>query len=162
MTVKIKRSHENAQIPTRGTEKAGGWDIYATEIITDPEQPDFVRVMTGIHLQPEPGTMIRIAPRSSLTKTHWIIQNSPVLCDEDYTGEYEIRFRAFPIGAHYTGIENSNITLPIQLVYPEFPFKPGDRIAQLYKSSVLPIVWEVVTELEETARGAGGFGSTGA
>lgn len=156
MTVKIQLSHEDAKLPTKGTEKSGGWDIYATQIITDKNEPDFVRVMTGIHLQPEPGMMIRVSPRSSLTKTKWVIQNSPVLCDEDYTGEYEIRFRAFPTGIKEGGWGSHH------LVYPEFPYVVGDRVAQLWKESVLPIVFEVVDKLEETARGAGGFGSTGA
>jgi dUTPase len=86
-----------------------------------------------------------------------VLQNSPCLGDEDYTGEYVLKFRCIPtLGglSSFTG----NISL-----YPgeEFPYKPGDRIAQMYLEEVIPIEFEEVEELSNTERGDGGFGSTG-
>ena len=161
MNLKIKILNENCILPTRGSDKAGGWDIYASEIIKEAD--NFYKVKTGFALQPPTGYKITIVPRSSLTKTNWIINNSPILGDEDYTGEYEIRFRGIPISYDNfipLGIIHSTNS-SFNLVYDEFPFTIGDRIAQLYLEEVIDINFEVVNELQETNRGSGGFGSTG-
>ena len=79
MKVKFKKLHPNAVIPKQATELAGGWDVVATEIIQ--ESPDFVICKLGFSLQPPSNYKITLVPRSSLTKTHWIIQNSPGLGD---------------------------------------------------------------------------------
>lgn len=89
-------------------------------------------------------------PRSSLTKTRWFVQNMPGLGDADYTNEYQYRFRALPI----------EYDLNFGLIYPEFPYKIGDRIGQIYLEEVIPIEFTEVDELEETER-KGGYGSTG-
>lgn len=148
MNVKIKKLHPNAVIPKRASELAGGWDVVATEIIQ--ESDDFVICKLGFSLQPSPNCKITLVPRSSLTKTKWIVQNSPGLGDEDYRGEYQFRFRAIP---------EINV-LKHSFWYPEFPYKVGDRIGQLYIEEVIPIEWEEVEELSTTERGEGGFGST--
>lgn len=147
MKVKIKKLSENAVIPKKASELAGGWDVVVTEIIQESE--DFVICKLGFSLQPPKNYKVTLVPRSSLTKTNWIMQNSPGLGDPDYTGEYQYRFRSLPIGfSHY------------KLNYPKFPYNIGDRIGQLYLEEIIQIEFEEVKELSESERGEGGFGST--
>lgn len=155
MEIKYVRTNIDATVPYQVSEKAGGWDVTATEVLTLEEKPDYVVVKTGLKMQPPTGYKIRIVPRSSLTNTHWIIQNSPILGDEDYTGEYEIRFRGLPTGGFI------NPTTGLNFTYDEFPYCSGDRVAQMYLEKVIPITFEEVDELQKTARGESGFGSTG-
>ena len=164
MQVKFKRFHPDAKIPEQGSALAGGWDVTCTEIIQ--ESPDFVICKLGFALQPDYRFKITLVPRSSLTKTKWILQNSPGLGDADFLGEYQYRFRALPNGF---GIEQGfsmtdkefRETFKPQLVYPAFPFKVGDRIGQIYLEEVIPMDFIEVDELTETDRGHGAFGSTG-
>lgn len=149
MKVKIQKIHELAAIPTQATEFAGGWDCVATEIIQESE--DFVVAKLGIKLEFDSKYKLTLIPRSSLTKTKWIIQNSPGLGDADYRGEYQLKFRAIPIGYN----KNSN-----KFIYPKFPYKVGDRVGQCYFEEVIPIEWEEGTILNNTKRGEGGYGST--
>ncbi len=86
-----------------------------------------------------------IVPRSNLTKFSWVLNNSFGVIDADYRGEWM---------AIFTPIINGG---PI----PEFPYSVGDRVAQIYFEEVLPISFDVVSELEKSERGEGGFGSTG-
>jgi dUTPase len=154
--------NENAKMPVRGSEQAGGWDITATEIIQ--EAPDFVRVLTGLKIQPPENHKVWITPRSNLTKHHWVVQNSPCLGDEDFVGEYEIRFRAFPTGAHLTRSDieyaNSFEATNLEFNYPDFPYKVGERVAQMCLSKVIDMKLSK-GKVRQTKRGAGGFGSTG-
>ena len=72
------------------------------------------------------------------------------------------RFRCTPIGVienHFNGKEEKNETY--KLLYSDFPFKVGERIAQMYVEEIIPIGFEIVDQLTETTRGDGGFGSTG-
>ena len=149
MIVKFKKLHPNAVIPKQATELAGGWDVTCTEIVQ--ESPDFIICKLGFALQPPVGYRVILVPRSSFTKTKWILQNSPGLGDADYLEEYQYRFRALPI---------SNNILGTAFNYPEFPYKVGDRIGQIYLEEVIPIEFEEVEELSQTERGTGGFGST--
>lgn len=158
MQVKFKRIHPNAKIPERVDELAGGWDVTCTEIIQ--ESPDFVICKLGFALQIDHRFKITLVPRSSLTKTKWIQQNSPGLGDPNYTGEYQYRFRALPEGI---GRVSNNWPEKDQLkfIYPKFPYKVGDRIGQIYLEEIIPMDFIEVDELIETDRGTGGFGSTG-
>lgn len=146
--IKFLKLNENAVYPKQGTEFAGGWDLTATEIIK--ESPNYVRCKLGFALDFLHGYKLTIVPRSSLTKTNWIINNSPGLGDSDYRHEYEVRFRAIPTGVDVDGV----------LMYDEFPYSVGDRIAQCYLEEVIPIRFVEVDVLIDTQR-LGGYGSTG-
>jgi len=162
MKVKFKKLHPDAKIPKQGSALAGGWDVTCTEIIQ--ESPDFVICKLGFALQPDHRYKITLVPRSSLTKTKWILQNSPGLGDADFLGEYQYRFRALPENFIVAVEQTAHFGEPqirTKIVYPEFPFKVGDRIGQIYLEEVIPIEFEEVDELSETSRGEGGFGSTG-
>ena len=163
MKIQFKRIHKDAQIPKKASELAGGWDVVVTEIIK--ESKDFVICKLGFALTPPKGFKITLVPRSSLTKTNWVLQNSPGLGDEDYTGEYQYRFRAIPNGIK---VNNGNgfgkqlfKNISAKLTYSDFPYKVGDRIGQIYLEQVIQVEFKEVNELQVTDRGDGGFGSTG-
>jgi dUTP pyrophosphatase len=150
--IKFKKFHKNAQFPKKATELAGGWDVIVTEIIKKSD--DFIICKLGFGLQPPPNYKITLVPRSSLTKTKWLLQNSPGLGDPDYLGEYQYRFRAIPDQIDVRDWSSD-------LIYEDFPFKLGDRIGQIYLEEIIPIEFEEVEELSTTERGAQGFGSSG-
>lgn len=165
MIVKFKKLHPNAEIPERGSVMAGGWDVFCTEVVK--ESDDFVICKLGFALQPPSNYKVTLVPRSSLTKTKWILQNMPGLGDPDYIGEYQYRFRALPTEVmKYTkripaGFGMDDYEENYKLIYPEFPYQPGDRVGQIYLEEIIPIEFELVEELDATDRGMGGFGSTG-
>ncbi len=148
MIINIKKLHIDAQIPNKASKFAGGWDVTATEIIYDSE--NFVICKLGFALQPPTNYKVTLVPRSSLTKSNWILQNSPGLGDPDYIGEYQYRFRCMPVNI----IDN-------KLQYESFPYIIGDRIGQIYLEKIIPMQFHYVDTLVNTIRGAGGFGHTG-
>lgn len=152
MEVKIKKLHKDATIPKQATEFAGGWDVTATEI--EQVEEDLVICKLGFALQLPKNYRLILVPRSSITKTKWIIQNSPGLGDCDFIQEYQLRFRALP--QELITYQNGGSSI----VYPEFPFKVGERIGQVYLEEVIAIEFEEVEEFDfENNRG--GYGSTG-
>lgn len=151
MKVQIKKLHANTTIPKQSTLLAGGWDVTVTEIIQ--ETPDFVICKLGFSLIPPDNYKITLVPRSSLTKTKWVVQNSPGLGDADFREEYQFRFRCIPID-YKNDFGNKN------LIYEKFPYKEGERIGQIYLEEVIPIEFEEIYELKTTNRGKG-YGSSG-
>ena len=153
MKVDFKKINENAVIPERATEFAGGWDVVATEI--EKISPNFVICKLGFALVLPIGYKLTLVPRSSLTKTNWVLQNSPGLGDFDFFGEYQLRFRGIPIPSTYNDGTYSDF------VYEEFPFEVGDRVGQVYLEEVIPIEFNIIDTLPESNRDANGFGTTG-
>ena len=151
MKIQIKTLDKNTVIPKQATEFSGGWDVTVTRI--EKKSEDLVVCYLGFALGIPKGFKATFVPRSSLTKTNWILQNSPCLGDSDYIGEYQLRFRGLPEYA-------TNGVYIFKFKYPEFPYVVGDRVGQMYVEEVIPIEWEEVKELEQTKRGDGGFGST--
>lgn len=149
--VEIVLCHPNAKIPERMSELAGGWDIYCTEIITP--SVDQVIYKVGFKLKPPINYKVTLVPRSSITNTKWVLQNSPGLGDPDFTGEYQFRFRSFPEIKY-------DIKTPY-LNYPEIPYKIGERIGQLYLEEIIPINFIIEDNFESTSRNPDGFGTTG-
>ena len=141
--VKIKRLRSDAIIPTHGSAYAAGYDLYSC---TDEEMMiapgGTVKVGTGIAITPPSGYFGAIFARSGIaTKQGLRPANCVGICDEDYTGEYIVALH--------------NDSDEVQYI------PSGTRIAQLVFIPYMPVVFEEVNELEETDRGAGGFGSTG-
>jgi dUTP pyrophosphatase len=156
MLVKIKKIHPDAVMPKQATEYAGGWDVVATEI--EEVYPGYVICKLGFAMQPPVGYKVTLVPRSSITKTPWLIQNSPGLGDCDFTEEYQLRFRCLPVSRQLFDMF-SLFNLFSKVISP-FPYKKGDRIGQIYLEEVIPIEFEAVDELVEYGRGLG-YGSTG-
>ena len=144
MELKIKRLHPDAVIPQRATDGSAGMDLYA--VLKEPltvAAGERVRIPTGIAIGlPSPETVALVFARSGLAVKHGLtLSNCVGVIDSDYTGEIQV------------GIINQSDTA--------YTVQPGERIAQLVITPVLqPKVVETDT-LEKTARGDGGFGSTG-
>lgn len=138
-TLKVKLIHEKAIIPSRQTEGAAGYDLYAVEdcII---KSHDRRRISTGIEIQLPPGTYGRIASRSSLALGYFLDTKAGVI-DSDYRGEVKVL------------LANDNIR--------DYTVHAGERVAQLIIERILTPEVEVVDELDDTPRNDGGFGSTG-
>ncbi|HMT01966.1 MAG TPA: hypothetical protein PKD00_01435 [Burkholderiales bacterium] len=148
MNIKINLLKDNALVPLRATEFAGGWDVVATEIVQ--VEKDFVICKLGFSLQPPSNFKVTLVPRSSITKTKWVMTNSPGLIDPDFTGEVSMRFRCIP---QYKSIFNP-------CYYEKFPYKVGERVGQLYVESIIPIEWKITNNLTNHNRLPEGFGTT--
>lgn len=138
LIVKFKKFSEEAQKPTKAHKTDGGWDLYASEI---EHEGSTTLVKLGFGMGLPEGWCARIAPRSSFTKFGWVLTNSPALIDKSYIGEVMLRF---------TSISEK-----------DFPYRIGDRVAQMTFEEVQDVTWEDVDSLEPTTRGEGGFGSSG-
>ena len=142
-TIQVKKLNSKAQLPTRGSADAAGYDLYACldhEITINPHET--VKVGTGLSFELPRLTFGAIFPRSGLaTKQGLRPANCVGVCDSDYRGEYIVAVH-----------NDSNLTQSIQ---------PGERIAQLILMPYVPMSFEEVSDLSETERGTGGFGSTG-
>lgn len=137
--MKIKLLTENAILPTRGSEQAAGLDLYSTEsILVGSLQREIIS--TGISIKVPKGFYGRIAPRSGLAAKYGIDVMAGVV-DSDYRGEIKVI------------LFNSSLEA--------FKIQRGDRIAQLILEQILIVEPEEVESLDETIRGADGFGSTG-
>ena len=140
--IKYTKLKENAIVPTRGSEKAAGYDLYACLEEAVTIQPHTTCVIgTGLSFELPDNTFAAIFARSGLaTKSGLAPANKVGVCDSDYRGEYKV-----PLHNH------SNTPATVH---------NGDRIAQMVVMPFIPVELEE-GELSETARGAGGFGSTG-
>lgn len=132
---------EGLELPAYATDGAAGMDVLAAEEVTLAPGARHA-VATGLALAIPHGFEIQVRPRSGLALKHGIgVLNSPGTVDSDYRGEVKV----------------------ILANHGDQPFRVrrGDRIAQLVLAPVTRASWLHVDELDETARGEGGFGSTG-
>jgi dUTP pyrophosphatase len=141
--VKIRRlpHGEGLALPGYATAGAAGMDVLAAEDVTLPSGGRHA-VATGLAMAIPEGFEIQVRPRSGLALKHGIsLPNTPGTIDSDYRGELKI--------------------IMINHGADEFAISRGDRIAQLVLAPVVHGSWVEVADLDDTARGAGGFGSTG-
>jgi dUTP pyrophosphatase len=142
--LKIKKLKENAVIPKRATKGSAGMDLYACieeEVTINPGK--LVIIPTGIAIAlPSENYMANIYARSGLGVKHGIcLSNGVGVIDSDYRGEVCV------------GLCNVSDT--------PYTVQPQERVAQLVIAPVSLMDTVQVQELDETDRGAGGFGSTG-
>jgi dUTP pyrophosphatase len=128
-------------LPARATEHAAGLDIVAAEDVTlAPGQRH--AVATGFAVAIPHGYEVQVRPRSGLALKHGITcLNTPGTIDSDYRGEVKV--------------------ILANLGSEPFEIRRGERIAQLVPAPVLHANFDEVSQLSETTRGSGGFGSTG-
>ncbi len=128
-------------LPTYATSGAAGMDVVAAEdLILAPSARH--AVATGFAMAIPDGYEVQVRPRSGLALKYGITcLNTPGTIDSDYRGEVKV--------------------ILANLGTEPFPIKRGDRIAQLVPAPVLRATLIEVASLDETERGAGGFGSTG-
>jgi dUTP pyrophosphatase len=144
MKIKIKKTRENAVLPTRGSAGAAGLDLYACidkPVLIEPR--GLYRIPTGVAIAlPGPETVGLIFARSGLGVKHGVsLPNAVGVVDSDYRGELIV------------GIGNTGET--------SYLLSPGERFAQLVVMPVYQTELEETDDLGETERGAGAFGSTG-
>ncbi|MFN9034536.1 MAG: dUTP diphosphatase [Alphaproteobacteria bacterium] len=145
--VDIVRLPHNPDLPLPAYETAGaaGMDLRAAV----PEKAPLVlrpgartAVPTGLAFALPEGFEAQVRPRSGLAlKSGVTVANAPGTIDQDYRGELKV--------------------LLVNLGEEDFVIRRGDRVAQLIIAPVVQAAWREVGDLDATARGAGGFGSTG-
>jgi dUTP pyrophosphatase len=142
--MEIRRLRSDAQVPEYKSDGAAGMDLVAAidaPITLAPRAR--AAVGTGLAVAIPGGWEGQVRPRSGFAREHGVtVLNSPGTIDSDYRGEVQVLL--INLGDHAVTIER------------------GQRIAQLVIAPVAKVAIEVVDTLDATARGAGGFGSTGA
>lgn len=146
MNIKVKRMSEEAKLPTRGSEKAAAYDVYAC--LPDKNAPVTIMphqtmlIGTGLRMAPPEGFYVGVYARSGLSSKEGLRPANCVgVIDEDYRGEYLVAVH-----------NDSEVTRSV---------RHGDRIAQILLQKRYDMDFEEVDELDTTGRGEGGFGSTG-
>ena len=137
----INRGHQ--PLPSYATEQSAGMDLRANidePIVLKPMQRQIVK--TGLFMALPPGYEAQVRPRSGLALKHGItVLNSPGTIDSDYRGEVGV--------------------LLINLGDKDFVINDGERIAQMVIAKHETVSFVMTEELDETERGAGGYGHTG-
>ncbi len=145
LSVAIKRLDHAADLnlPAYATSDSAGMDLLAAVAETVTLAPGERRLIpTGIAIALPPGTEAQVRPRSGLALKQGVtVLNAPGTIDADYRGEVGV----------------------ILINHGDQPFvvERGSRIAQMVVAAYARVAWTVSDDLEESARGAGGFGSTG-
>ena len=141
--IQIKRlpHGDGLPLPAYATPGAAGLDVVAAEALTLAPGARHA-VATGFAVAIPEGYEIQVRPRSGLALKHGVTcLNTPGTIDSDYRGELKV--------------------IVINHGAEPFPIRRGERIAQLVPAAVQRAAFAEVAELDETSRGAGGFGSTG-
>lgn len=142
ITIKVV-NQSNHPLPEYATDHSAGMDLRANlkePIVLKPLERTLVP--TGLFIELPQGHEAQIRPRSGLAFKHGLtVLNSPGTIDADYRGEIKVLL---------VNLSNDNFTI-----------QDGERIAQMVIARHETIEWYAVMELEETKRGAGGFGHTG-
>ena len=143
VTIRFRRVSALARIPTRGSEKAAGYDLYAAldqPVVIEPHKT--VKIDTGLQFEIPDGYFAAIYARSGIAAREGLRPaNCTGVCDSDYRGNYIV------------ALHNDSDTVRT--------VEPGERIAQMVVLPYLSVSFEESKELSGTERGEGGFGSTG-
>lgn len=136
-------NHSPFPTPAYATEQSAGVDLKAN--IAEPVEIGSLErklIPTGLYIALPKGYEAQVRPRSGLALKHGItVLNTPGTIDADYRGEICV--------------------ILVNLSREPFTVNPGERIAQMVIARHETVEWEEVESLDDTARGAGGFGSTG-
>lgn len=139
--IKVKKLRPHAELPTRGSEQSAGWDVRSVVSVVIPPGGREV-IPTGLAMEIPAGWEVQVRPRSGLAAKNGVtVLNTPGTIDADYRGEVKVILAN--LGSEPLSIND------------------GDRIAQLVPAMIPWVSFEETRELGATARGEGGFGSTG-
>jgi len=139
-TLKFLKLHPAAKLPARGSAQAAGLDLFAVEEVTLEARGGRAMVRTGLSVAIPRGFYGRVAPRSGLAVRHGLDVLAGVI-DSDYRGEIMCAL-----------VNHGREALTLEA---------GQRVAQLIVEAIITPEPAWADALDETARGAGGFGSTG-
>lgn len=140
--VKFILVHQNARVPQKSHDDDAGFDLFAVEEFVLPPQ-EHACIPTGLCIELPSGTEAQIRPRSGLAAKHGVtVLNAPGTIDAGYRGEIQVIM-----------INHGKETLSIH---------PGMRIAQMVITPIYNITFTEALSLEESDRGEGGLGSSGA
>lgn len=144
VNIKVKITDVNAILPRRATQGSVGYDLHILdELVMEPFT--IYKIRTGLAFEIPPGYFMDIRPRSGLSLKGFVLVNSPGTIDSDYRGEIYILARFIPVG-----IDDLSLKL-----------EKGSRVAQAVFLPVVSADFNIVSELESSDRGEGGFGHTG-
>jgi len=142
MRVKIRKLHPNAYLPeyAHGPDEDAGMDLRSLEdIVLEPGRPRAVG--TGLAIELPAGYEAQLRPRSGMALRHSVtLPNAPATIDPGYRGEIKV--------------------ILLNLGHQNYEVRRGDRIAQLVVARYEQIEWQEA-QLNDSARGSGGFGSSG-
>jgi dUTP pyrophosphatase len=148
ITLKIKKLHERAVMPSYAKTGDAGLDLTVTDIDIDGVENSVVYKF-GLAVEIPKGYVGLLFPRSSNAKTDLLLTNSVGVIDSGYRGELMAKFKI--VKAHY---QNSEQNFPVM-------YKRGERAVQLILMKLPSVTIEESEELSETERGTGGYGSSG-
>lgn len=143
LRLKVKRHYPAMPLPSRGHADDAGLDLTAMAVAA--VRPGLFSIDTGVSVQPPEGYYCEVVPRSSIVKTDFIQANGIGIIDPAYRGRILVMLR-------YLGAGNG---------LAEAQALVGMRVAQLLVRRLHPVAVEAAEDLDGSARGAGGFGSTG-
>lgn len=156
VSVKFKKLVTEAVIPKYAKSGDAGLDLTATSIL---ETDMYIEYGTGLAIQIPLGYVGLIYPRSSLSNYDLVLANHVGVVDSGYRGEIKFRFKKVHQNPVYTNELDSSGSG--ELKDQRLHYKVGDRIGQLIIQEYPLVLIEEVTELEDSSRGFGGFGSSG-
>lgn len=138
--MKIRAIHPNFQLPSRGTQHAGGYDVFMSEVgILQPGQS--MKIPLGFATEIPVGFAALLMPRSGWGSKGLVLMNTVGLIDADYRGEW------------IANLKNTSMDT--------ITWTAGDKLVQFIVLPMITFQLELVKEVSETERGTGGFGSTG-
>ena len=143
--IKFLRSHPNAKLPTKGTTGAAGFDLVSADVKLEG---NVYVVNTGLCTSFPENYVLLVYPRSGLARKLGLhLVNGVGVIDSDYRGDIQLMMRSSEIG-----VRTDEIMQALQ---------PGSRVAQAILTPLPMVQWTEVSTLDDSARGEGGFGSTG-
>lgn len=181
--VKIKKLHEDANVPGYAHDGDIGMDMVATSV-TYNEEKDYFEYGTGLSTESARGNAMLLLPRSSISDTSGYLCNTPGLVDPfTYRGEIKFRFKnresttAFIFACavriwhrlnwfqrlrySFDEIEEAVSIKVYENILDMSPYNVGDKVGQMVMVKTPAVNIVEVSELSETTRGEGGFGSSG-
>lgn len=144
LPVKVKKLNDQAKLPAKADEGSAGIDLVAiTEKTIFEGAVSYIEYGTGLSFEIPPGFVGLLFPRSSISSnTSLVLANAVGVLDSSYRGEVKARFKSLlPAGGK--------------------KYKLGDKIIQMVVIPYPEVELEEVSELSDTSRGTGGFGSSG-
>ncbi len=148
--VRFKKLTHTARLPVKATAGAACYDLFADQMNVLDDMRTYRVIGTGVAIELPPGHVGMWCSRSGIAaKSGMFVLNAPGIIDEDYRGERKVILGRLPFTPQWISDE-------------VFQVDPGMRIAQLMVMPIPQYQIEEVYDLTDTARGAGGLGSSGA